>query len=76
MLLATIAIVALFAALPALGPQTIGPMGVESSSDDHSGTLILVIGIAGIVVGLAWMVRILRSIDDVEAHESFFRFRR
>jgi len=25
------------------------------------------------IVGLTWMIRILRSMDDVEAHRSFFR---
>jgi hypothetical protein len=29
--------------------------------------------IAAAGIGLLWMIRILRSIDDAEAHRSFFR---
>jgi hypothetical protein len=75
MFLATIATLAVVAALAVLGPHTIGPIGVESSISSL-GTVALATGIAGIAIGLAWMIRILRSIDDVEAHAPYFRSRR
>jgi hypothetical protein len=75
MFLGTIAAIAFVAALAVLGPRTIGPIGVESSISSL-GTVALASGIAGIAIGLAWMIRMLRSIDDVEAHAPFFRSRR
>jgi hypothetical protein len=33
----------------------------------------LIVAVAGLAIGLAWMARIYRSIQDAEAHESSFR---
>ena len=53
------------------GPNTIGPMFVEPPSASSVLRLVPAVGFVVNLVGLAWMVRILRA--DPEAHPSWWR---
>jgi len=63
--------------LPALlfisAPPTIGGMHRTSLLVDIVSFLVIGGGVAGMLFGLVWMIRIYRS--DPEAHESSFRYR-
>ena len=73
LLFAAVAIDVLVVLLFATAPHGIGPMieGPPLAFGLPLGSLIVAIGIAHHLGGLAWMIRILRA--DPEAHASSFR---
>jgi hypothetical protein len=66
--------VAFVAVLYVMAPHSTGPMTMEQPSSLV--WIVPAIGVAGIVLGFLWMVRIYRSAADPERHASRFRFRR
>lgn len=76
MLVVVLALDGILALLFASAPSGMGPMSFDSPSliGLPLGLLIAAIGSAIHLVGLAWMVRIIRA--DPEAHASWWRFDR
>jgi len=54
-------------------PHFIGGIGAPSPAWSD---LIVPVAVVGLTIGLLWMVRIYRSVQDAEAHESSFRSNR
>lgn len=54
---------------PNMGPLRMGPPSLVE-------WLVPVAGMVANGIGLVWMIRIVRSTEDAEAHRSFFRFNR
>jgi NADH:ubiquinone oxidoreductase subunit K len=55
------------------GPQTTGGMQRSSAIADIVSFLVIGCGVGGMLLGLAWIIRIYRA--DPEPDESSFRFR-
>ena len=58
-----------------LGIAAPAPMGGFSSEPDPLGAIVPLAGVAGVLFGLLWMVRIYRTSVDVEPDQGHWRYR-
>ena len=70
-ILVLVVAVTLFIALPG-GPT---PMMPEVERPDHRGLAVPLLGMAGVLTGLLWMIRIYRAAMNVEPDHGNWRYR-